>query len=61
MSGGIPEQPEGIALILWIASLAAGYDGSNNAKVAALLDLFTECRRAADGERQSPHERGPVQ
>jgi hypothetical protein len=59
---GIPEQPEGIAFILWIASLVAAYDpGNSNAKVAAVLDLFAECRRAADGERPAQHDRGALQ
>jgi hypothetical protein len=56
-----PETPEGVAFILWIASLVAAYDLGNNAKAAALLDLFSQCRRAADGERQPQHERGFVQ
>lgn len=47
----LPEKPEGVSLIVWIAALAAGYDAGNAAKVATVLDLFTEARKAVEGER----------
>ena len=48
----IPEMPEGISFILWVASLAASYEPGNTARRRALLDLFAECRHAVDGDRE---------
>ena len=58
---GIPDSPESIALIVWIAALAAGYDSGNRDRVSAVLDLFSKSRRAVDDERQPHPERGLVQ
>lgn len=53
------ETPEGMALIVWIAALAAGYDSGNRDRASAVLDLFTRCKRVVDGEglcgRRPPH------
>ncbi|MGD9613767.1 MAG: hypothetical protein AB7H90_01070 [Alphaproteobacteria bacterium] len=49
----LPEKPEGVSLIVWIAALAAGYDAGNNAKVATVLNLFAEARKAVEGERET--------
>lgn len=58
---GIPETPEGIAFILWVASLAAAFDPGNRAKADAVIELYTKCRRAADDDRLAQHERGLIQ
>jgi hypothetical protein len=62
MSGsGMPETPEGIAFVLWVASRGAAHEPGNTLRAVALLDLFGECLKAAEGERKPQHERGLVQ
>jgi hypothetical protein len=61
---GPPETPEGIAFILWIASLAAAFDPGNaaaKAKADAVIELYLKCRHAADEARPTQHERGLLQ
>lgn len=53
MADRLPETPEGVSLIVWIAALAAGYDAGNAAKVATVLNLFTEARKAVEGNRET--------
>lgn len=56
----IPEQPEGISLIVWIAALAAGYDAGNKEKAAAVINLFMQVRGVVEGECQ-PQNREAMQ
>ena len=58
---GTPENPEGIAFLVWLAALAAGYDAGNKDKTTAVLDLYAKCRRVVDDERQPHYERGALQ
>jgi len=57
---GIPEQPEGISLIVWIAALAAGYDAGNKEKAGAVINLFMQVRSVVEGANL-PQSREEIQ
>jgi hypothetical protein len=55
---GLPDCPDGVTLATLLVVLGASFDPGNKTRIAAMLDLIAEVRRALDGERP---ERGPMQ
>jgi hypothetical protein len=65
MSGTYPETPEAVAFALFNQILEADPSltsrTSNQPVASYMLDLFAECLVAAEGKRQSQHERETLQ
>jgi hypothetical protein len=57
----LPDTPEGVAFIVWIACLAAGYDpGEGKDRATAVIELYGRCLLAVGGTRPKEIDRSMV-